>query len=164
MITGHMFGFRKKVCAVCGSSDVINVGKPTGYLCERHMLGSYEAKFLAHSGRKIVILPAPSGKYISYQYETVARLRSYGLNQNDVAPVETVFSNLAKGSCYLVQSEYEPRDFLNLDFFETAKYTQETRSHLAELIVSTLPQYMNSNGVALPPDGDEDLIFYSLHS
>lgn len=164
MIFKHIFGFKKKLCAVCGSPDVINAGKPIGYLCESHLLETYKAKFVAHRGRKIVIPPTTPDKYTAYVHETMASLRSYGLSEKDLAPISTFISTLKDQDCVVVQSQYDARDFLNIDFFESMKIKRETPARTAALIASKLSPYMNANGVDLPPDGDEDVIFYPLRA
>ena len=164
MIRFSMFGFKKKQCSVCQTTGVINVGKPLGYLCEKHMLETYKAKFLAHRGRKIIIPPTSPDKHTSYQFETIGSLKSYGLNADDLAPVTKCFSELPTSECYVMQSEYKIQDFLNIDVFEAANWKQKMPNDAAVFILSVLGAYMNSNGIALPPDGDEDIIFYPLQS
>ena len=63
-----------------------------------------------------------------------------------------------------MQSEYKIQDFLNIDVFEAANWKQKMPNDAAVFILSVLGAYMNSNGIALPPDGDEDIIFYPLQS
>ena len=159
-----MFGFKKKQCAICQAKDVINVGKPLGHLCEKHMIDTYKAKFLAHRGRKIIIPPASPDKYISYQFETIGSLKSYGWDANDLAPIQKLFSEIPESGCYVMQSRYEAQDFLNVDLFETANWKQKTRTDAAVYVISALPPFMNSNGISLPPDGDDDIIIYPLRS
>ena len=159
-----MFGFKKKQCSVCQVKDVINVGKPMGHLCEKHMLETYKTMLLAHAGRKIIIPPPSPNKHISYQFDTIASLKSYGLNSNDVAPAEKLFSRLPQSECFVMQSRYEPKDFLNLGVFTAVNWKQKTRADAAVFILSALPAYMNSNGIALPPDGEDDIIIYPIRS
>lgn len=159
-----MFGFKKKQCSICQSNDVINVGKPIGYLCKTHMLDSYKNNFLAHRGRKIIIPPTVPDKSISYQIETLASLRSYGLNAADIAPLEKLFEKLPRSECYVTKSQYETGDFLNLDFFVTANWKHKNPADAAVFILSALPAYMESGGIALPPVGDEDIVLYPLRS
>ena len=165
MIAKIMFGFKKKQCSVCQAKDVINVSKSLGHLCQKHMLDTYKTKFLEHEGRKIIIPPTtPPNKYTSYQFETIASLKSYGLDSNDVTPAEKLFSELSKSECYVMQSQYKTRDFLNLDLFSTASWKQKSRADAIKFILSALPAYMNSGGIALPPVRDEDIIIYPLRS
>jgi hypothetical protein len=159
-----MFGFKKKQCSVCQVKEVINVGKPIGHLCEKHLLEKYKTQFLAHTGRKIIIPPTAPDKYVSYQFETIASLQSYGLSSNDLTPVNNLFTKLPKSECFVMQSRYETKDFINLDVLETANWKRKIPADAAVTVLSTLPAYMNSNGVALPPDGDEDIIIYALRS
>jgi len=164
MVAKIMFGFKKKRCSVCQVSGVINVGKPLGHLCQKHMLDSYKTKFLGHEGRKIIIPPTPPNKYTSYQFETIASLRSYGLSANDTAPAKKLFSELSDSECYVMQSRYEAQDFLNLGLFGNANWKQKSRADAIVFILSALPAYINSNGIALPPVGNDDIIIYPLRS
>ena len=159
-----MFGFKKEHCWICESKTVINVGKPIGHLCEKHMLETYKDKFLAHQGRKIIIPPKTPDKYTSYQIETVASLKSYGLTDVDIAPLVSLFSEIPQSECYVVQSKYEVQDFLNIEALETASGKRKTSMDAAPFILLALGAYMNSGGVALPPDGNEDVIIYPLRS
>ncbi len=159
-----MFGFKKTLCAICASKSVINVGKPIGHLCEKHMLETYKARFLEHKGRKIIIPPTTPDRYISYQIETVASLKSYGWTNKDVAPLVSLFSEIPKSECYLVQSKYDVQDCLNVEFFETARGKRRVPIDAVPIILSALSPYMNSNGVALPPAGNDDIIIYPMRS
>ena len=159
-----MFGFKKKQCAFCEARDVINVGGQIGHLCEKHVLDTYKTKFLAHQGKKVIVPPISPDKYTSYQFETIALLRSYGLDGNDVAPVEKLFSELRRSECYVMQSRYEAKDFLDIDAFENANWKQKSSNDAALYVLASLPSYMESNGIALPPDGDENIIIYPLRS
>lgn len=128
------------------------------------MLESYKTNFLAHRGRKIIIPPTVPDKFISYQIETLASLRSYGLNAVDIAPLEELFEKLPMSECYVTQSKYLTSDFLDLGFFETADWKQKDRADAVVSILSVLPAYMNSAGIALPPVGDEGIVLYPLQS
>lgn len=164
MLPRKMFGFRKKQCSVCQINKVINVGKPIGHLCEIHLLDTYKVKFFAHQGRKLIIPPASPDKYISYQFETIASMRSYGLSANDLAPVLKLFSAMPASGCHVLQSSYDPQDFLNIELLAAASWKEETLTVAAEIIISALPSYMNSGGVALPPNADDDIVIYPLRS
>lgn len=159
-----MFGFKKKQCSICQAKNVINVGKPLGHLCEKHMLENYKTRFLAHTGRKIIIPPTPLDKYTSYQFDTIASLVSYGWSKKDIEPIERLFYNLPKSECNIMQSEYKTQGSLDIDQFGTANWKQKTSADALVFILSALPQYMNSGGIALPPLGDENIIIYPLRS
>jgi len=128
------------------------------------MLETYKTKFFAHMGRKIIIPPTPPNKYTSYQFETISSLKSYGLEANDLAPIEKLFSKLPKSECYVLQSAYKAQDFLNCETFGNANWKQKSPADAVKFVLSGLPSYMMSGGVALPPDKAEDIIIYPLNS
>lgn len=143
---------------------MINVGKPIGYLCEKHMLETYKARFHAHKGRKIIVPPTTPDKYTSYQIETTTSLKSYGWTDGDIAPLVSLFSVIAQSECYVVQSKYDVQDSLNVEALETASGKRKVPMDAVPFILSALSAYMNSNGVALPPVGDDDIVIYPLRS
>ena len=159
-----MFGLGKKQCAVCGKNPVLNVGKPLGHLCETHMLGTYKTRFLAHSGRKVIVPPTTPNKHTSYQYETIASLKSYGWNAGDIAPLEVLFSRLPASECLIMQSDYKIQELPNFDLFGSANWRQKPSIDAVKYVLSALPAYMSGSGVAMPPEGDEDILFYPMQA
>jgi len=89
---------------------------------------------------------------------------SYGLSLADIVPVTSLFSNLPSVACYIMQSSYDAKDMLDIDQLIGANWTEKSSEEAVSSILYDLPAYMKSGGVALPPDGTEDVIFYPLRS
>lgn len=165
-----MFGLFKKKNKPCSKCENQSPDRPTviagrgNFLCEDHLVTEYKKAFFAHNGRKVIIPPSFPGKYTSYQFETLELLKSYGLSTDDITPLSALFAKMAPGECYEIKTEYKPRDHFDLRLIESARFSPISLNDGFKRVEDPLRDYVTANGVALPPDSNEDICLYPLES